>query len=686
MMRYATTIFLSAFLLFQVQPLVAKRILPWFGGTAAVWIACLLFFQVALLLGYVYAHLMATRVPPRARTAIHLLLLAASLAMLPIIPAELVRLTETDPPLFLVLAVLTTLVGLPYFLLTTSTPLVQAWYAERSSASPYRFFAVSNAGSLLGLLSYPLLVEPLLASRQQAWLWSAGYAAVVALYAVLTWQHRGKASRASPAIEVADDQTRRLEAGATRTAQFFWLALPAVSAALLFAVTNHVTQNVAAVPLLWVAPLALYLLSFVLCFGPTSFYSRRWAPQTLAVALGAMAYTLHPDFANTDLRALLAVYCGGLFVACVACHGELARWKPPIAQLTRYYLFISLGGALGGLYVSGIAPLLHNGYYELPFAIGACALLMLAALYFDPESRFYHARWNIAWTLIVGLTGVLLGGLWANTQASARDAKLRMRNFYGVLRVVESAPGGQPIRKLLHGSIDHGLQFTSDARRREPTAYYVPSSGVALAITEAQSRGPVRVGVIGLGTGSLAAYARAGDTFRFYEINPQVIQLARSEFTYLADAPGRMEIAGGDARLSLEWELRLHGPQQFDVLAVDAFSSDAIPVHLLTREAVELYFRHLKPSGVLALHISNRYLNLHPVAEAVLRSVGKRAVLIEATAGDETGVYRSFWVLASGRDEFFAAPQISSRSGELERRESLRPWTDDYSNLIRVLK
>ncbi len=679
-MLYAATIFLSAFLLFQVQPLIAKKILPWFGGTAAVWLACLLFFQVALLLGYLYAHCIAHRVPPRARRAIHLLLLAAGLLTLPVIPDEAWRPSSGENPLLRVLAVLGGTVGLPYFLLATTTPLLQAWYAERSQLSPYRFFAVSNAGSLLGLLSYPLLLEPLLTSRQQAWTWSAGYTVVTLLYFAVTLRHTGT----TPAPGRTEEEISRLGPGVTPTAQFFWLALPAVSAALLFAVTNHITQNIAAVPLLWVVPLALYLLSFVLGFGPVSFYSRRWALQFLAVALGAMAYALHPDMANTNLRLLLAVFCGGLFVACLACHGELARLKPPAGHLTHFYLFVSIGGALGGLYVSGVAPLIHSSYLELPIAVGGCAVIILLTLAFDPESRLHHSRWSFAWIGCIGLAGLLIAALVSNV-LEAPQATVQVRNFYGTLRVIDET-GSRPFRRLMHGSIDHGLQFTEPSRQGDPTAYYVPNSGVGLALSELQQRGAVRVGVIGLGAGTLAAYARAGDTFRFYEINPAVVRIAQNEFVFLTRAPSKIEIVHGDARLSLEREASLVGEHQFDLLAVDAFSGDAIPAHLLTREAVALYFRCLKPGGVLALHISNKYVDLQPVAESVLRSLGKQAVLIESTAEDGPGVYRAFWVLASDREEFFASAGIAPAAKPLARREGLRPWTDDYSNLIRVLK
>ncbi len=684
---YGLTIFLSAFLLFLVQPMIAKIILPWFGGAAAVWVTCLVFFQVALLLGYLYAHVLVARLPPRGGRLLHGALLLASALVLPIAPDAAWKPAGGEEPVLRILVVLAASVGLPYFLLSATTPLAQSWYARTHALSPYRYFAVSNAGSLLGLLSYPLLAEPFLATRTQLLGWSALYGAAALLTLGLAWRPLGSWGReaAAPEEPPPDSVTRLL-----------WLAFPACGTVLLYGVTSQLTQNVAAIPFLWVLPLVAYLLSYVLCFARRSWYTRGIWLRVLAVTLGALAYALAPEFANATLRVLVPLFTAGLFVCCMVCHGELARLKPAPRFLTSYYLTISLGGALGGLYAGVVAPLVYDGYWEFPVALVACAVLVLLALRHDADSPFYQAGGRPAWVGLVVLVLLLAGSLFYVTGETA-GVRLRVRNFYGSLRVVETSlpkvrwmegekvqdfPAGLSLRKLMHGTIDHGIQYLTDDHRRKPTAYYVEGSGVAVALREAGARGPVRAGVVGLGTGTLAAFGRAGDTYRFYEINPQVTALARSEFTYLRDSPAKIELVPGDARLSMERE----PPQDYDVLAVDAFSGDAIPVHLLTREAVELYFRHLKPGGVLALHLSNQHLRLPPVAGRIAAALGKEARVVYSEANDPAGVFRAYWVLLTGRQEFFRVAEVAAVARLIPEASGQPLWTDDYSNLLRVWK
>jgi hypothetical protein len=686
---YGSAIFLSAFLSFQIQPLIAKLILPWFGGAASVWTTCLLFFQVFLLLGYLYAHGLIRRVHASHQARVHLLLLAASLLALPIIPNADLRRVSADEPTVRVLQLLTLTVGAPYLLLASTSPLLQAWYAgERGEARAYRLYALSNAGALLAVLSYPVLVEPFVAARRQAQVWSAAYGLFSVLCAATML-----CRRSTPASETAAGEGPR-PPGSDRA---LWLALPCCGSTLLLSVTNHLSQNIAAVPLLWVVPLSLYLLSFVLCFAGRAWYNRNLFLRLLAVALGGMAYALQPELASVSLILLVALFCAGLFVCCMVCHGELARLQPRAQYLTSYYLTIALGGAVGGLFVALIAPRIFSGYFELPLALGACAFLALIVLRRDPQSRFYQARWQPAWLGVVALALAVSVSLIAGVYKQVQKSTVMVRNFYGTLREVITVPEPTFLaqdsrspwpefkasrRQLLNGPIQHGVQFLDFQRRRLPTAYYGPRSGVGLAIAVAGARGALRVGVIGLGVGTVATYGRPGDYYVFYEINPQVIELAKRDFHFLADSAARIAIVPGDARLALEAQ----APQGFDVLAVDAFSGDAIPVHLLTREAFELYSRHLKADGILAVHISNNYLNLQPVVRRAATWLGKPALRVVNGGDDANAIFRSTWILIVGNREFAEAPELRAAATTLPRDTRLRLWTDDYSNLFGILK
>jgi spermidine synthase len=673
-MSYAATIFLSSFLLFLVQPLIARQILPWFGGTAAVWTTCMLFFQTLLLAGYAYAHATNAKLPPRAQALLHSVLLAAALALLPITPSELWKPTGAEEPISRILMVLAATVGLPYLLLASTSPLLQAWFARaRPGVDPYRLFAVSNLASLLALIGYPLLVEPFLGNREQVVWWSALFAVFAVLCAVLSWSISGKKEKETKTIETNDPPHRN--------DYLLWLALSATGSVMLLAVTNHVTQNVAAIPLLWLAPLTLYLLTFILAFegGILGFNLYRveifW-PAVL-VWLAGMAWLLVDTKFQFDLWMQIGVYLSGLFVACMFCHGELYRARPAARHLTAFYLTISAGGAIGGLLVAVVAPLAFNAFYELGLALVALALL--AAVRFAPVNRV--ARW--------ASLGVLLAVAACAAYEGSRfqkDVIVSARNFYGVIRVKEYGMPGESyhLRRLVHGVIMHGEQDMTDDGRRKPSTYYQPTSGVGAAMAARQARGAVRVGVIGLGTGTLAAYGRKGDAFRFYDINPQVIAIARSMFTYLSDSQAGIEVAIGDARLTLERE----APQGFDLLAVDAFSSDAIPVHLITKEALGVYLRHMKPDGIVAFHVSNRFLNLVPVVARLAKEHGAHVTLVSDRGKDGDDDHTTTdWVLVSRDLKALEAPEIQAASPEeAEDREGWRTWTDDYSNLVQILR
>ncbi len=666
---YACTIFLSAFLLFQVQPMIAKMILPWFGGTAAVWTICMLFFQVILLAGYGYAAWSIRYLSPRMQSGVHVSLLVLSAVLLPIAPNPAWKPTGGDDPTFRILALLLVCIGLPYFLLSTTGPLLQAWYARRG-AVPYRLFALSNFGSMLALLTYPALVEPYFASHMQARGWSAIYGVFVVLCGAVAIRD-GVGRKAEPA-----------RAASKIGIPVLWIALPACASALLLAVTTHLSQNVAPIPFLWVLPLALYLLSFIICFEKERWYSRSWFMRLLAVTLGGMCFSMAKEYENTSIFVLIPLFSAGLFFACMVCHGEMVRLRPPPEHLTSFYLMCSLGGAIGGVFVGLISPHAFNTYLELPIAMTACAVLVLVVLWRDPSTELHHGGNTFAWVVLGTLTLGLAGTLAFEEWQVVHETRLIVRNFYGGLRVTDSGDGAEAQRVLNHGTINHGAQFLDPVRRKLPITYYGKKSGVALAILESGRGAHQRVGVIGLGTGTLAAYGRAGDVYHYYEINPLVAQSANTEFTYLKDTAAKVDIAMGDARISLERE----SDQNFDVIVIDAFSGDSIPIHLLTTEAFTQYFRHTKREGAVVMHVSNKWLDLVPVVRQAANDFGKSAVLVDTDDEEEEGVFGATWVVLVDPAELYRKPSLKAGGTLLGTGKGFRTWTDEYSNLFRILK
>ncbi len=672
MILSASTIFLSAFLLFQIQPMIAKMILPWFGGSAAVWITAMLFFQTALLGGYLYAHWSVRSLGPRSQSLIHAGLLGASLLLLPVTPSLAWKPSGSEEPILRILGLLTVSVGLPYVLLSTTSPIIQAWYARRNrSALPYRFFALSNLASLLGLLAYPFLVEPNVTLRQQSLGWSTAYGVFVLLGGIAAIAYgRSTTPDSTTTVDGIGEETAS-RPPRTRD-QLFWMVLAACASTFLLSVTNHLTQNVASIPFLWVLPLGLYLLTFILTFDLEGLYHRKAWVWILAIALAAMAYGLGTWNSRTPLTLVIPVFCAGLFIVCMFCHGELVKRKPAPQYLTSFYLMLSIGGALGGVLVGLIAPRVLPGYFELAAALMACAVLMLAVI----DYRAWRVTVAVCWAVAVGVTVAS----YTYVSSYQESARAMVRNFYGGLRVTEYDGGTEDeARTMVHGTVIHGKQFTAPERHRERITYYGPGSGVGLAV-KVLRHSPLRVGVIGLGAGSLAAYAERGDVFRFYEINPLVEKLARTEFFFLAESRGRTEVILGDGRLSLERERG----QQYDLLVVDAFSGDSIPVHLLTMQALELYFHHLRPTGILALHITNTHLDLAPVVDTLTRKLGKHAVMITNDRDEDREIYTATWALISSRP--LTSPAIQEAAEELPHRPELRPWTDDYNNLFQILK
>jgi len=703
MAYFALCIFLSAFLLFQIQPMIAHAILPWFGGTSAVWSTVQMFFQVLLTGGYAYANWLNGK--PRRREIIHLVVLGVSLGLMlalglawksPITPNATWKPVQSGFPVWEICKLLFVSVGLPYFLLSTNSPLMQAWFHRTfPEKTAYRLYALSNAGSLLGLVTYPVLVEPYLTLVWQGRLWSLMYM----VYAGLAAYGANKSLRIKPATgtdlqpaaqanSAAPDQSRMRPAARDYG---LWIALAAAASILLLATTSQITQEVAVIPFLWVLPLTIYLLTFILAFSGERWYSRQVFLIIFFIATLLVGWALgHSD--ALGILAQIGIYSLGLFAACMVCHGELYRLRPNPAHLTRFYLMVSVGGALGGLAVNFVAPFVFKGFWELPLGYSLCWLLFLVVTFFN--TKVNHRRWEFILNRVLLLSMVIISSVRSYLLIHTDlDASLyRERNFYGVVSVREFGAAGSSSDRyaLVHGVTIHGYQFVSKEQRDFPTAYYGRTGGGGLAILNHPKRGHgMRVGILGLGIGTLAAYGQPGDVYRFYEINPLVIQLAEGQggyFSFLADSQAKIEIVLGDARLSLERELATTGSQNYDVLVLDVFSSDSIPVHLLDREAFDLYLQHLQPDGILAVHISNSHLDLVPVVWTLADYFGLGRIVIE-DPGMGVENFPSIWVLMARDPSLLETPALLSRARPMDGYVSaVRLWTDDYSNLFQILK
>jgi nitrate/nitrite transporter NarK len=645
--------------------------LPWFGGSAAVWSAALLFFQLLLLAGYLYAHCLIRYLKPKQQFWVHGSLLILSLATLPIVPSAMWKPSGGDDPTLRILLLLGATIGLPYGLLSATSPLLQAWYMRtHQGAIPYRLFALSNFGSMLALLSYPLVIEPRLALSRQALVWSIAYCVFAAACAFAAWRSR---SGETPESSSADAPAPTLAQRA------LWIGFAACASTLLLAVSSHLTQNIAPIPLLWVAPLSLYLLSFILCFESDRMYNRAIFLPLLIVSLYLLTRGIGWYENNAEPSRLIPALCGALFVCCMVCHGELARRRPHPRYLTQFYLMVSVGGAIGGLFVALAAPRLFNSYYELPVAMVLCAFLVTCVLWIDMPSTWLRVSTVLA-TIAFAVILIRI------EVADARLYTLSARNFYGVLRVLDQPEGkySPAERLLIHGTINHGTQLKRPGGDRIPTSYFGTGSGINRAIHILGQRGPIRIGVLGLGAGVTATLARSGDTLHYYEINPLVVRIAQSEFGFWNACPAQKLLFLGDGRLVLE----AMPDEHLDLLAMDAFSSDAVPVHLLAAEAYRTYLRHLNPNGILAINITNRYLNLEPVVAQAAQANGFRGIVVDDAAEDEDYYTPSVWALLS-RDaalveeanfgDHFAVSKLRPKAG-------FRAWTDDYSNIVQILQ
>jgi hypothetical protein len=754
MRAYWAGIFLSAFLLFSIQLLLGKFFLPWFGGTPAMWTTCMFFFQVLLLGGYAYAHALANWFSPRVQATLHCALLLGALGLLislavvwgsPVTPNFSWRPHSNDRPIWHLIVLLAVSAGLPYFVLATTGPLLQSWFTRtHPGRSPYRLYALSNLGSLLGLLSYPFLVEPWISLRHQAHAWTLAFAAYIAVcgYCAL----RVSKGRAVKAASASDGSQSKPALGT----YLVWLGLATCASIMFLATTNQICQDIAVVPFLWVLPLSLYLLSFIICFDQSRWYSRAIFHPALVMAI-FLACSVLGSWGIRSIFLQIAVHSFALFIVCMVCHGELARSKPGARYLTFFYLMVALGGAVGGTLVALVFPHIFRGFWEYHLGLWSAAALLFVVLARDKTSWLYCSHYGLAAIAVAtallpgavsymtmgrqglgnlfpvllvlvavyfltrgsrtgfdreraraapiycGAALLVLGGvLFFNARNQIQNTVVSTRNFYGVLTVREIGESQSDVHAytLFHGRIAHGFQFTGDARRKVPTGYYGVTSGVGLALTALQvgtAGGGIpkslRVGVVGLGVGTLAAYGKPGDYMRFYEINPEITRIASGPyFTYLKVCPARLDVVAGDARLSMESELERAQPQQFDLLAIDAFSGDAIPVHLLTNEAFQIYLREIKANGIIAVHITNTYFDLRPVLKRVAERLGLHYLLMH-TDGDNTITTYSDWVLLSRDDEVLAS--LPPTTGGLRSRalwENLPIWTDDYSNLFWVLR
>ncbi len=724
---FAATIVVCSFLLFVVEPLAGKALLPPFGGSAAVWSACLLFFQLVLLAGYAWSHLLQ-RLPVRGQFVVQAVAVSLAIALqngsaLVTAGSELAGGAggpatgaggPIDTPVMVILGRLLATIGMPYLVLSSVSPLLQAWSTLGGGRNPYRLYALSNVASLVALLSYPLLLEPALGLSALLQMWATGIntAGVLLLCCIaVSWQAATTApvGAVSSAKAACADEASARPAGdsplaaelATATAVLagtradlslaafgitwrtwvLWLVGSAGGSVLLLAFTNHICRDLAPVPFLWVLPLALYLLTFVLVFADPPWYRTR--PTALAV-LGLGALQVLPWLGGERASALVSVNLNlaTFFVMTWFLHGEVGRRRPPPIGLTGFYLMLSVGGALGGVLVNFVAPAVFSDYWELPLAEAVVAIVAARVLLRDPESVWHPRPGARAPLLPVALATMIVMFSLVPPFMPGGELWFRQRNFYGVVRV--SADADRVV--LTHGRVEHGNRALAPAQAILPTAYYGPNSAVDAVFRLLAPRGPLTVGAVGMGVGTIAAYGRSGDRFTFFELNPAVVEAAMKYFVFISSSAAQVEIVVGDGRRALE---QRSASAPFDLLVLDAFSSDAIPTHLLTREAFKVYRRHLRADGILLVHISNNHLDLGPLMAGLAADNGWRLVLTDSLATEKNCLRSLYAILlpVSFRHAVVPPPAAIFQAVDLEAKGLRRLlWTDDASDLLSVLR
>ncbi len=706
---YAISVFVSAFLLFLIQPMLGKILLPWFGGTTAVWSTILLFSQVVLTAGYAYAYLLLGKLRSRWQGIIHLLLLGLSLLLLgtaaliwssPLTPGLDWRPVGGGQPTWDLLRILFVIIGLEFLLLASNSTLMQAWFhRDFPQPTPYRLYALSNTGSLLALISYPLIFEPNLTLRSQAYFWATVYLlfAGTVVYLGLRTIVRQDPTR------LAAKETREQESLGWRR-YVLWIGLAASATILLISMTNQITQEIAVVPFLWILPLSIYLLTFIFAFSGGFLYNR--TAYLIALIVLALGSRMLLNVPSENISIQIFIFLLLLFISCMLAHNELYRLRPTAVSLPAFYLMVALGGAVGGIFVNLIAPSVFiTGFWELQWGLILIGALMAFIIYSEPDRSSVARKAKkirspskskprfkpvlIGLLIILVLQAVYV--VYYMRQVSV-ESEMTARNFYGILRVwqINEEKPELLANQLTHGKTAHGFQFTAEEFRALATAYFTPESGVGVAITNHPKRGRgLRVGGLGLGIGIIGTYGLENDVYRFYEVNPDVIAIAEGQgdyFSYLRDSEAEIQVVEGDARVALEEEMLRDGSQNFDLLVIDTFSGDTIPLHLLTKEAFEIYLAHLNEGGVIAINVSNKLFDLPQAIFPLADAFGLNAALI-ASNGDGLQSYDSIWMLLTTDPVFLKLPFIAART--LQRPETLsevRLWTDDFSNLFQILK
>ncbi len=692
---FGLTIFLSAFLLFQIEPLISKFILPWFGGGPAVWTSAMQFFQLILLVGYAYAHLLSRWDIARQRS-VHLIVSLIVLIWMvlmafrwdtPVTPGVQWKPVPTATPVGQVLLVLLVSVGLPFFLLSTTSSLIQSWFSQvRRHSSPYSFYALSNGASLLALLSYPILFEPYLTVKQQATFWSVGFGLYLLVLGTCMWITRtASAARETQTItgeEEAEPAAKVVAPG--RRSYAFWISLSACASVMLLASTNYMCRDVASVPFLWVLPLSLYLLSFVITFHD---HQKRLRSLYAVLTLAAIVLGLWNLAMGTRMSIFFQIGSNSLMLFSISllCHSELYLHRPAPRYLTSFYLMLSVGGALGGILVNLVAPLIFPDFWEYNLGLIYCAIIVIVIAYQSRGTLLYRLRVPVA-VLALALSVFIFALPIAWLQNSVEIA----RNFYGVVKI-RQMQGDIPGYEMIHGAITHGQQASREPEKSLPNLYYGKSSGVYYAITNYPpylNGQPVKIGGIGLGVGTITSYGRQGDLIKFYEIDPAVIQYAADTryFTYLAESRSELAIVLGDGRLSLEREMAQNQPQDFDIFVIDAFSGDSVPSHLISIEAIQLYLDHLKPDGVLAFHITNRHIDLEPVLALAAEQLNIPGAIIMQDTPIGPLSSSSTWVLLTRNQALLHSPEVDEIKRDLQKKPGVRMWTDDFGNLFQVLR